>query len=67
MKYEIKILGSRKYDEQLNLAISSIETKIVIITKECKQFKSLNQTYESNLLKLMKVFKTKNLQTHGSI
>ena len=38
--YEIKISNSGKYDEQINLTISSIKNKLFEITKEFKEFRS---------------------------
>ena len=37
--YEIKILNSKKYNEQLNLTRSSIKKKLFEITKENKESK----------------------------
>ena len=40
--YEIKILSSKMYDEQLNLARSSIRNKLLGTTKELKNLKFNN-------------------------
>ena len=44
-RYKIKTLNSKKYDEQLNVARSSIKNKLPEITKESTEFK-FQQTYE---------------------
>ena len=44
-RYKIKTLNSKKYDEQLNVARSSIKNKLPEITKEPKEFK-FQKTYE---------------------
>ena len=61
--YEIKILNSKKYDEQLNLIKFSIKNKIFEITKGC----ICQQNLRIELLKMMKFLKTKYLPTHGLI
>ena len=38
-RYEIKVLNSKKYEEQLSLTRSSIKNKLFEITEEFKEFK----------------------------
>ena len=64
--HEIKILNSKRYDEQLNLAISSIKNKLFETTKEFKEFK-FHQNLAIEFTRNDEVFKIEYSQTHGLI
>ena len=57
-RYEIKVLNSKKYEEQLSLTRSSIKNKLFQITEEFKEFK-FQQNLRIKLTKNDYIFQNK--------